>query len=743
VDAGIAVKSEIDAEVRSYCRLCFNGCAIKVGVTDGRVVEVTGDRADPLYHGYTCVKGRLQPELLRDGSRLRHSLRRARDGAFNRVAVADAIAEIAVRLRELSERYGPNSVAFYRGTMSSNSSTSAALFEAFVDAFGSSMRFSPNTIDKPGKMIAQAMHGRWRAPVAGYSDPEIAMLVGINPPVSYQGAPRGNPTNWLSSHVKSGGELIVIDPRRTEAARRATLHLQPKPGQDAFLLAAMINVILSEGLHDHEFVARHTLGLEGLSAAVRRFDVRTVAARAGVRATDLLEAARRFGATRRGYVSVGTGPNMSGEGTLVEYLALCLDTLCGHVVREGEVVRNAPTLLPAGNYRAQFDPPVPAYDLAPFLSASGLATSAAGPPVAGLPAQILNAGDRQIRALVSCGGNPASAWPDQRTVVEALESLELLVQIDPWMSNTARLAHYVIAPTMPLEQADCTQVPLDTMSQLSVGYGLADSYANYTEAVVQPPEGSDLVDEWVFFYELARLMDLQLVIRRQPGATIGPIIVDMTHRPNTEELLQLLTRGSRVPLSEVKAQRGSMFPSPACVVEAAEDGWQGRADLANEAMMASLDRLDILASSTDPSDSGLPLRLVPRRVQWVYNSSHHHPRTAGGQLENPAYMNEADAAERCLSPGDRVIVRSALGAVETRVEVDRFLRPGLVSMTHCYGPLPSERSPEAPAGVNLGLLVGLTHLQQFSGQPLMSDVPVEVMPAGSPSRAEESSATGD
>jgi anaerobic selenocysteine-containing dehydrogenase len=309
--------------------------------------------------------------------------------------------------------------------------------------------------------------------------------------------------------------LLVIDPRRTETARRADIHLQARPGHDAALLAAMVRVILDEDLHDAEFVAKHVRGVELLGAAVSRFDPVVVARDADVPAADLVAAARAFGGSRRGYVSVGTGPNMSGPGTLVEYLALCLDTLCGHVAREGDVVRNAVTLLPAPRYRAQMSPPVAAVGLEPVLHASGLPRSAAGLPVAALPEE-MRAG--RIRALLCCGGNPASAWPGQRSVVDALTGLDLLVQVDPWMSNTAQLAHYVIAPTMPLEAADMTQMPLDHMSQLSIGYGLADSYAQHTAAVVQPPVDSEVIEEWRFFFEVGRAMGLELEV--MPGTVV-------------------------------------------------------------------------------------------------------------------------------------------------------------------------------------------------------------------------------
>jgi anaerobic selenocysteine-containing dehydrogenase len=693
---------------RSFCRLCYNACDLDVTVVDGRVASVRGHRDNPVYEGFTCVKGRLQPALLTDENRLLHTQRRLPDGSFAPIAVADAVQDIASRLNDIRSAHGPDSVAFYYGTMATNGVTARALIDALRRATGSRMAFTPATVDKAGKKVAEALHGRWMAPVSGYSDPDVAMLVGINPLISYQGAARGNPGRWLRSQAERGMQLIVVDPR--------DLVLQPRPGHDAALFAAMLRVILTEGLYDKAFVAQHTTGLETLRTTVERFDPVAVAGAADVSADDLIKAARLFGRSRRGYVSVGTGPNMSGPGTLVEYLALCLDTVCGHVAREGEVARNAPTLLPARRYRAQMSPPKPATGLEPLLTASGLSASAAGPPIAGLPAEI-RAG--RVRALICVGGNPASAWPDQRAVVDALSALDLLVQVDPWMSNTARLADYVIAPTMPLETAEMTQ-HLDLMTELSIGYGLAVSYAQYSPAIVAPPAGSEVVEEWRFLLDVGRAMGLQLEI---PRPFLEAARLDMDAPPTTEALLDLLAEGSRVPLDLIRgAAGGALYPEPACHVEPAEQGWTGRAELGDSTMMAEL---SAFSDEQPVASAAFDLRLVPRRVQHVFNSSHHHHETAHGGMSNHAYLHPDDLARLGLAAGDEVVIQSATGSLRTEVRADDRLRKGIVSMTHCYGGLPGE-SPESVPGSNLGLIVGLDGLQPHTGQPVMSNVPVSV-----------------
>src|SRR5439155_4686498 len=141
----------------------------------------------------------------------------------------------------------------------------------------------------------------------------------------------------------------------------------------------------------------------------------------------------------RGYAMAGTGPSMSGPGTLVEYLILNLLTLCGYWQRAGEQVRNPRTLLCAKPAKAQAAAPTPAYGVGEPMRVRGLAGSAAGLPTAALADEILTEGEGRVRALLSVAGNPVAAFPNQRKTIEAMKSLDLLVQVDPWMSQTARL----------------------------------------------------------------------------------------------------------------------------------------------------------------------------------------------------------------------------------------------------------------------------------------------------------------
>jgi anaerobic selenocysteine-containing dehydrogenase len=503
------------------------------------------------------------------------------------------------------------------------------------------------------------------------------------------------------------------------------LHLQPRPGEDVTILAGMLRVILSEELHDHDFVRENVDGLEELRLAVDGFEPEHVARRAGIDSSDLVTAARTFAAAERGYAVGATGPNMSGPGTLFEYLVLCLNTVCGRWLRAGELVATPMTLIAQRPPKAQANPPFRAYGYGEELRGSGLRQSLAGLPTAGLPEDILSDAPDRVRALVSVGGNPVAAWPDQLRTIEALSATDLLVQVDIKMSATARLADYVVAPKMSLETASFTYLT-DRLSEYAVGYtGPSIPWAQYAEPLVQPPEPSDLIEEWEFFYGLARRMGLQLVIGGPSG-----LALDMDKKPKTEDILGALTFGARVPLEEVrKHPRGVSIKDPPVFVAPKDPGWTGRLDVGNEEMTT-----DLRAVASRPLDEEavaedgevLAFRLISRRMQGVYNSSGRALRPMRRRPYNPAFMHPEDLVVLGLCEGDTVEIRSRRATILGVAEADDTLRRGLVSMSHAFGDGPKYDSELRTQGSPTGRLLSLDYFQPYTGQPQMSNIPVSV-----------------
>ena len=713
------------AEATAICRFCHATCGLVATLEDGRVTRLIGDIDNPMYAGYSCVKGRNYHAFHDAPSRLRAPLRRRNDGGFESAPSAAVLDEIAVRTRKILDRHGPRSVAMYGGTFSHFCPAGVMLRESFMDAIGSPMRFSNATIDQPGKPISMALHGKWGAGPQDFADADVCMLVGANPLVSmWGGIPSFNPAKRLHEARQRGLKLIVIDPRRTESARKADLHLQCLPGQDVPLLAAMLNVIITEGLCDRAFIEAETEGFGALAAAVAPFTAQGVAAGAGVEAATIIEAARMFARAQRGNVTSGTGPSMAPHGVLMDYLVLALNTVCGRWIKAGERMPNRGVLFRQFSGVARAEKPRVATGFGEALRIRGLTDTAAGLPTAALADEILTPGEGQVRALFVIGGNPLLSWPNQAKTRRALESLELLVVVDPVLSETARHAHYVIGPRFGFESPAITFGNEGiTVYGLSLGY--PEPYAQYQPQLVEPPAGSDVLEDWRIFYELGRRMGYPLAFRGQP--------FDMSTPPTTDGLLSQFVARSRVPLEEIKRHpHGAVFPDPKPSAEPRDAEWPHRLQLAAPVMIAELEAIaaqrsaavataaaTTMAPLMGDEGGGLRLLMVSRREHALYNSvAHDLPALRRRLPHNPAHLNPVDAARLGVVDGATVEIASSVGRIRAVVHLAADVREGVVSIAHGFAD-----------ACTAALIDDATDYEALSGLPRMSAVPVTVRPA--------------
>jgi anaerobic selenocysteine-containing dehydrogenase len=327
--------------------------------------------------------------------------------------------------------------------------------------------------------------------------------------------------------------------------------------------------------------------------------------------------------------------------------------------------------------------------------------------------EILAPGEGRIRALLCLGGNPAAAWPNQAKTVEALRSLDLLVVVDPVMTATAKLAHVVVAPKLMLEVPALTLGGSASPSNTGGPSGYVESFAQYTPPALEPPAGADVIEEWEMLVGVAGRLGRTMRIGRNE--------LDPKAVTTTDDILAMLTRSARVPLDEVKRHpHGAHFVDEAIKVLPAEPGWPGRLDVANADMLAELATFD-----TPASRDGFPFRLTSRRMVHVQNSMLHGYSAPRAEAHNPAFLHPDDLRDLALVEGDWVKISSAAGSIRGRVAADPGLRRGVVSMSHCFGDLPEIE--DQSGGTNTGRLVDVDHdFDAYSGQPLMSNVPVRV-----------------
>jgi anaerobic selenocysteine-containing dehydrogenase len=711
--------------VKTYCRFCHAYCPMEATVENNKLIALEPDTDNEVYGGYTCIKGRQLPEQLYYPKRILSSLKRNADGSRTSISSVQALDEIAEQLKAILKKHGPRSIASYNGTVSFQNSATHPVAKAWHVALDSPSYYTSITIDQPAKVgIGAARMGFWSGGSHTWRDSNVALILGNNTLVSHFSIPGGipsfSPSNALREGKKRGVKIICVDPRRSEVASRADLHLQIKPGQDAVLLAGLIHIILEENLHDAQFCAEHIQNLETFKASLARFTPDYVALRTDLDKSDILAAARMFAAGPRGTASTGTGPEMGPNPNLVQHLVQAINAICGRHYRAGEKLPNAGVLSPLAPRLAQAVSPQPQWLTGVRSRVSDdigeVTVLTANGPIKEMPTaicadEILMEGDGQIRALICIGGNPLLAWPGQQKAFEALKNLDLLVCVDYKLSATAELADYVIGAKLCLERDDLTVLT-------DIWY--EQPYSHYTKAVVEA-EG-DVIEEWEVFWELGKRLGLELSINQQHP-------LDMRSKPSKYEVLQKMTTGSRVPLAEIYSRDGGhVFDLPDVIIGPADPATRGYMDLFPAGLAAELETAARDADNSLLLKDDFPYLLISRRMKNNYNSTGPELSVlAARSTTNPAFINPADLAQLEIEDGEVIAIRSANGEIPAVARSSPDIKRGVVSMAHCWGAAPDGSADDKvrEIGANTNRLIdNLDHPEKYSGMARHSAIAV-------------------
>src|SRR5215475_2160488 len=266
---------------KTACNICYVNCGVEVLVDQDRITKVRGDRDNPKSQGYLCNKAARIPYYAHHRDRLTTPLRRRPDGGFDAIDWDTAISEIAAKLRELVERHGGKSLALYGGGGQGNHAGGAHI-ASILHGLGSRHIFNALSQEKTGDFWVNGhMFGSQTCHTAeDVHHCDLLFVIGANPWIAH-GFP--NARDHLNQIRKDPTrKLIVIDPRRTETAEMADLHLAVRPGADAFLLGAILATLVQRDALDHEFITQHTTGFDEVKAALKRIPVAAWAAAADI-----------------------------------------------------------------------------------------------------------------------------------------------------------------------------------------------------------------------------------------------------------------------------------------------------------------------------------------------------------------------------------------------------------------------------------------------------------------------------
>ncbi|MCO4772265.1 MAG: molybdopterin-dependent oxidoreductase [Deltaproteobacteria bacterium] len=706
-----------DAIHHRACNLCEAICGLLVEVKDGSVVSIKGDPDDPLSRGYLCPKAFALQDINEDPDRLRRPVRRTEDG-WEEIGWDEALDEAARRLAEVQSAHGRDAVAVYQGNPSVHNAGSMLFSPPFVRTLRTKNRFSATSVDQlPHHVVGWAMFGhQMMIPIPDIDRTDFFLVMGANPLASngsLMTAPgMGDRLKALSAR---GGRLVVVDPRRSETARRADTHHFIRPGTDALLLLALLHTVFAEELTDLGRLAPHLdAEVEEVTALVDGFAPTDVAGVVGISAEDIAQLARDFASAESAVCYPRMGLSTQAFGTLCNWLAVLLNLVTGNLDEVGGAMFTTPAFdtLPMGGRG----------HLGRFASrVSGAQEFGGELPVSVLAEEILTEGTGQIRALVTSAGNPVLSTPNGPRLDGALSGLDFMLAVDIYINESTRHADIILPPTTGLETAhyDLAFHPLAVRNTSRWSSPTLDA-------------GPEARHDWQIFRELrARLLAHapDPADRGTPTDAMDPHqLIDFglasgphgaaSDREHPVSLQLLKEHPSGVDLGPLEPRLpGRLFT---------EDGL---IHLVPAVIAADLPRARALLDGPSPDLVLIGRRSLRDNNSWMHNS----PRLQSGRERCTALVHPSDAEARGIVHGQQIEVRSRVGAVRIEACVSDEVMPGVVSIPHGFGhgrPGARLRVAARRPGVSANDLTDERLVDAISGNAALNGVPVHVRSLG-------------
>jgi len=714
---------------------------------------VRGDDQDVFSRGYICPKGVALKELHEDSDRLTTPMIRQADGTHRAATWDEAFALINEKLPPIvaTDR---NAVGAYLGNPSIHNLSGQLYPRVLLKLLGTRNIFSASSLDQMPKQVSAAlMFGHYLTiPIPDIDRTDYLMMLGANPLAS-NGSLMTVPDvrGRLRDLRKRGGKLVVVDPRRSTTADAADEHVSIRPGTDAYLLMAMVNVLFERDLVNPGRLAAFTDGIDTVRSVAMPFTPAVVAPVCGVDADTIVRLAVDLAAAERAAVYARIGTCTQRFGTLASWLVDVLNILTGNLDREGGATF---PLAAAAQVNSAGQPGSGrGTRFGRWTSRVRQAPETLGElPTSCLAEEIDTPGEGQIRALITFAGNPALSSPNAGRLARALDQLDFMISFDIYLNETTRHADVILPAPSPLHRSHYDLA----FYQLSVR-----NIANYSAPVW--PASDDLPDEWVSILRLAgvvagqgpdgdvetfdALVISELVSRElaTPGSPIEgrsaeEILAALGSRRGPDRLLDFMLRVGpygdgfgRKPdgISLATLEENPHGLDLGAHTQRLPDALRtptGHVDLAPESIVADVARL------AEGLDEARPeFVLVGRRDLRSNNSwMHNMPLLVKGHDRCTVHVNPQDAQRIGLEQGKHATVRSRAGEVTIAVEVTDAIMPGVVSIPHGWGHSVEGIRMSVAAdhpGVNSNTLADEFEVDPLSGNAVFNGIPVTLAPA--------------
>lgn len=728
---------------KTSCVLCAQNCGLNVEVEKNRIVKVRGDKSNGRSEGYVCRKGMNIANHQHNADRLKFPLKKV-DDRFEQISWDQAIDEIASKLKSIVGQYGPKSFA-YMGGGGQGCHFEAAFGVRLMRGLGSRYHYSALAQEFSGMFwVNGRMYGRQNIHAEVDAEAtDFLLIFGWNGMQSHQipQAPK-----HLQRIAKDPGKLlVVIDPRLSETAKIANIHLPIRPGTDALLLKAMIAIILQEGWENKGYIKKHTSGLDDIRGLFVNFDAQAAIHTCNLDFEQVHEICRQF-ATRKSCLRYDLGILMNRHSAVSSYLAATLLAICGRIGVRGGNVFHGP-LVPIGSHSDDRDP----------KTWRTMATNF--PPVVGcfppnaMPEEILSDHPERLRAVIVSGANPLRSYADTTAYEEAFQRLDLLVTAELAMTETAALSHYVLPSRSAYESWDGTFFPLT----------FPGIFFQMRRPVIEP-DGEPLETGEIHLRIADRLglippiPDSLYQAAEEGHAAFGLALMDYaTKEPNAIGAMPFIlgkTLGKAKGSVHLAALWGMLQTVPKPFRKnAIRAGFTPGIGMGEELFQKIMDHPEgIWVGQLDPEENLAHVRTDDGKINLVIpelrvelenlDSAHeeaalapdpeyplvlmagrHFSMNANTLMRNPAWnegkrdctlmMNAGDAAELNVKDGRKVRITTEAGTLEIEVEVTDMARPGHVVIPHGFGLVYNGKAH----GVNVNRLTKNTN-RDWLGTPM-------------------------
>ncbi|MDB4768620.1 molybdopterin-dependent oxidoreductase [Saprospiraceae bacterium] len=690
------------------CNLCEAMCGIEITYRDKEIKSIKGDPKDPLSEGHICPKAIALQDIYNDPDRLKTPLRKKETGEWEEISWDVAYEEISTKIKSIQKEFGVNAVGSYLGNPNAHNFGNGVFLPLYLKALGTNNRYSSASADQlPHHFASNFMFGHGLImPIPDIDRTDFMLIIGGNPMVSngsMMTAP--NFSKRMKRIQERGGKIVVVDPRRTETARKSNEHIFIRPERDALLLLGLIKTIQEKGLVNLRHLRESLFDFEKLDEITKDFSLEKIASIIGISVDKIESLATEFVSASSAVCYSRMGASTQLFGGLCQWLTNVLNIISGNFDRAGGAMFTQPAfdvlkitnkkgkLESYGRYRSRVRN-------LPYYNSEF--------PVSTLADEILTEGDGQIKAMICIAGNPVLSSPNGERLASALSKLDFMVSVDIYLNETSRHADIILPVATGLE-----------IPHFDIFFNI---FSVKNTVKYSPPLFKKRLDQkydWEILRKFISILTDQPESQLTPEYVLDNMLQSGIHSDKGLNLEMLKQHPHGIDL-------GALQP---CLVNRLQTN-DDKIRLAPQILVDDLARLKSTFFSNKSLSNEFPFQMIGRRLLRSHNTwMHNSYRLVKGKNECTMILNPRDAEALQIQNGDIVKVTSKVGSIEIETQLSDEIMEGVVSIPQGWGHgrkgVKMKVAQEHP-GISINELTDHERIDELTGNAALNGVGVRV-----------------